>query len=99
MKDPRKTDDKPNQALTDMSLEDMCDKMDLGRGDVYARPDGSEPRKVVGFQTNGDVFVTNPTVAHEQDPESGQWTIPIHEIYESWFHERIVPKRIDIVDE
>lgn len=81
-----------------LDFEDMKEMMELKRGDVFRNGDTDEVLQIKGFQTNGDVMVTDPTVSHPQDGRSGTWPIPVLELFEDWSRNIICPASLEAAE-
>jgi len=82
-----------------LETDDMKEMMELKRGDVFRNSEFDEVLQVKGFQTNGDVMVTDPTVSHPQDGRSGTWPVPILELFEDWSRNNIYPVSLEAVEQ
>lgn len=74
--------------------EEMKELMGLERGDVFRDTTGNICQ-VNGFQTNLEVYVTDPTDNHPQSARSGEWSVPIDELFNDWVQNDIVPVELE----
>jgi hypothetical protein len=74
--------------------QEMKAVMGLERGDVFKDQSGNVCQ-VDGFQTNMDVYLTDPTDNHPQSSRSGRWSVPIDELFEDWAENNIYPVELE----